>query len=187
MSFLQRIKVMLGMESEYDEEYDEYYDEEEEAADASASRLGRHYESPYADGRSTVRRLERAPDLDRARRASSREPAWERDDRAVRASEPSPAAAPQMQMHIAEPRSFTEAQGLADKFKKGQPVILNLTGSDPDLSKRMLDFASGLTYGLGGGLKKVAERVFMLTPVNFDVSAEERRRLKDSGLFTLDQ
>jgi cell division inhibitor SepF len=89
-------------------------------------------------------------------------------------------------MHIVEPRSFAEAQSIADRFKAGTPVIMNLSSSDAELSKRLLDFASGLTYGLDGGLQKVSEKVFMLTPSNVDVSAEDRRKLRDEGLFTLD-
>lgn len=88
-------------------------------------------------------------------------------------------------MHITEPKSFSEAQAIADRFKSGTPVIMNLTMTQPDLAKRLIDFASGLTYGLDGGLQKVSDKVFMLTPANVDVSAEDRRRLLDKGLFDL--
>jgi cell division inhibitor SepF len=54
----------------------------------------------------------------------------------------------------------------------------------PDLAKRLLDFASGLTYGLDGGLQKVSDKVFMLTPHNVDVSDADRRRLRDTGLYS---
>jgi cell division inhibitor SepF len=97
-----------------------------------------------------------------------------------------PESTPQVKMHITEPRSFSEAQSIADKLKADTPVIMNLTMTDPDLAKRFIDFASGLTYGLDGGLQKVADRVFMLTPANVSVSAEDRRRLRDKGLFSLD-
>ena len=62
---------------------------------------------------------------------------------------------------------------------------MNLTSTTPDLAKRLLDFASGLTYGLDGGLQKVADKVFMLTPHNVDVSDADRRRLRDTGLFSI--
>lgn len=94
--------------------------------------------------------------------------------------------APQVKMHIVEPKSFTEAQSIADRFKQGTPVIMNLTMTAPDLSKRLIDFASGLTYGLDGGLQKVSDKVFMLTPANVDVSAGDMRRLRDKGLFSVD-
>jgi cell division inhibitor SepF len=55
-------------------------------------------------------------------------------------------------------------------------VILNLQAADAELSKRLMDFASGLTYALGGGMQRVADKVFLLTPLNVQVSAEERAR-----------
>ena len=63
------------------------------------------------------------------------------------------------------------------------PVILNLQGSDTDLSKRLIDFASGLTYALDGGMQRIADKVFLLTPRNVEVSAEERARLIEKGFF----
>jgi len=62
-------------------------------------------------------------------------------------------------------------------------VIINLQGVDQDLAKRVIDFASGITYGLDGGIQRVADRVFLLTPYNIEVSAEERIRLQEKGLF----
>jgi cell division inhibitor SepF len=63
-------------------------------------------------------------------------------------------------------------------------VILNLQATDAELSKRLMDFASGLTYALGGGMQRVADKVFLLTPLNVQVSAEERARILDrEGLF----
>jgi cell division inhibitor SepF len=90
-------------------------------------------------------------------------------------------------MHIIEPKSYSEAQSIADKFKQGTPVILNMTFTKPELAKRFIDFASGLTYGLDGGLQKVSDKVFMLTPHNVDVSAVDRQRLRDTGLFSMDK
>jgi cell division inhibitor SepF len=81
------------------------------------------------------------------------------------------------------PRSFNDAQQIADKFKESIPVILNLQNSDQDLSKRLIDFASGLTYALDGGMQRVADKVFLLTPRNVEVSAEERARLLERGGF----
>jgi cell division inhibitor SepF len=63
------------------------------------------------------------------------------------------------------------------------PVILNLQGADQELSKRLIDFTSGLTYALDGGMQRVADKVFLLTPRNVQVSAEERARLLERGFF----
>ena len=86
-------------------------------------------------------------------------------------------------VHLIVPRSFNDAQQIADRFKDSVPVILNLQSSDQDLSKRLIDFASGLTYALDGGMQRVADKVFLLTPRNVEVSAEERARLLERGGF----
>ena len=86
-------------------------------------------------------------------------------------------------VHLVLPRSFNDAQQIADRFKEGVPVILNLQGCDQDLAKRLIDFGSGLTYALDGGMQRVADKVFLLTPRNVEVSAEERARLLERGGF----
>jgi cell division inhibitor SepF len=93
---------------------------------------------------------------------------------------PGPAS---VRVHLVLPRSFNDAQQIADKFKDGIPVILNLQSNDQDLSKRLIDFASGLTYALDGGMQRVADKVFLLTPRNVEVSAEERARMLERGGF----
>ena len=92
-------------------------------------------------------------------------------------------AVPSVQVHLVVPRSFNDAQQIADKFKDTIPVILNLQGADQELSKRLIDFTSGLTYALDGGMQRVADKVFLLTPRNVEVSAEERARLIERGFF----
>src|SRR5215213_2551664 len=84
---------------------------------------------------------------------------------------------------VLEPSSFNDAQALADRFKRHQPVILNLQNVDGDLSRRMVDFCSGLTYALDGQIQTVASRVFLLTPRNVEVSAEERKRIAERAFF----
>jgi cell division inhibitor SepF len=88
-----------------------------------------------------------------------------------------------VRVHLVVPKSFNDAQQVADKFKDSIPVILNLQGVDTDLSKRLIDFASGLTYALDGGMQRIADKVFMLTPRNVEISAEERARLIEKGFF----
>jgi cell division inhibitor SepF len=88
-----------------------------------------------------------------------------------------------LQVHLVIPRNFNDAQQVADQFKRQVPVILNLQTADHELSKRMIDFCSGLTYALDGGMQRIAEKMFLLTPRNVDVSAEEKARLIDKGFF----
>jgi cell division inhibitor SepF len=112
------------------------------------------------------------------------EPEPDRDRTAV--IRPRPRAVPSpssVRVHLVVPRSFNDAQQIADKFKDSVPVILNLQSSDQDLSKRLIDFASGLTYALDGGMQRVADKVFLLTPRNVEVSAEQRAQLLERGGF----
>lgn len=86
-------------------------------------------------------------------------------------------------VHVVVPVGFNDAQEIGDKLKANRPVIVNLQGVDRDLSRRLIDFSSGLTYGLGGAMERVAEQVFLLTPSNVEVSPEEKRRLQERGLY----
>jgi cell division inhibitor SepF len=86
-------------------------------------------------------------------------------------------------MHVVTPRSFNDAQSIADEFKRQKPVIINLQSTDRELSKRLIDFASGMTYALGGGMQRVSQGIFLLTPENVQVSAEEKARILEGGFF----
>jgi cell division inhibitor SepF len=84
---------------------------------------------------------------------------------------------------VVAPSSFHDAQEIGESFRNGQPVIINLGGVDRDLKRRLVDFAAGLIFGLQGEMQRVAESVFMLTPKNVEVSADERRKLQERGLL----
>jgi len=84
---------------------------------------------------------------------------------------------------VAEPKEFEEIQVIADNFKKDTPVIINLQKADQELGKRIIDFCSGLTYALEGNIKKVAEKVFLITPFNVEVSSEEQELLREEGFY----
>lgn len=181
MGVWQSIKVRLGLEDEWDEEYEEEYYEDDDGAGEDDHVGKTDYQSPYATKSTSVRAVTREPDLDRARDGGRR-----RDEslRSVPAGAQVSQMAPQVKMHIVEPKSYSEAKNIADKYKMGTPVIMNVSMTPPDVAKRMIDFASGLTYGLDGGLQKISDKVFMLTPANVDVSAGDMRRLRDTGLFS---
>jgi cell division inhibitor SepF len=162
-------------------EEDEYWDEEAYAAE---EELGRTYERD----RQNVRRLNprsrqrdefedwSEPDAQPGARTAVLGPSGGR--RPLEA-----VASASVRVHLVVPQSFAEAQSIADKFKDAVPVIVNLQGTDPELSKRLIDFSSGLTYALNGSMQRVADKVFLLTPRNVEVSAEERARLIDRGFF----
>ena len=86
-------------------------------------------------------------------------------------------------IHRAEPRMFNDARELGDRFRDGIPVIMNLQSTEDSTARRLVDFASGLVFGLGGKIETVANRVYLLTPANVEVSAEERERLREGGFY----
>ena len=182
MGIWQRMKVAMGLEDEWDAYEDDYQDERADSYDEDddyASSRPRPYQSPYGGESTSVRRVDRDYENSRPARSSSL--------RSVPTGSASVTpVSPQVRIAIVEPKTFAEAQSIADKFKQGTPVVMNMTYTKPDLAKRLIDFASALTYALDGGLQKVSEKVFLLTPENVDVSAEDRRRLKDTGLFTVE-
>ncbi|MCB1029022.1 MAG: cell division protein SepF, partial [Microthrixaceae bacterium] len=105
-----------------------------------------------------------------------------REDRRPRSVvRPSPPAPVSSKPQKVTPDSFNEAQEIADVFKRRQPVIVNLEGADRDLSRRLIDFASGVCYGLGGTMERVGGQVFLLTPTDVEVSDDDKRRFTQRG------
>ena len=167
-----RTLVYFGIAEEDDWDEDGYVTDEE---------LQRAYAERPNVRRLAPRRRERDfDDWTDPEPESAQRTAGMRASRARVAAVPGPAS---VRVHLVIPRSFNDAQQIADKFKESIPVILNLQSTDGDLSKRLIDFASGLTYALDGGMQRVADKVFLLTPRNVEVSAEERARLLERGGF----
>jgi cell division inhibitor SepF len=96
---------------------------------------------------------------------------------------PSPRPSMASAIHKSEPRRFNEAREVADRFKDGIPVIMNLQSTDDTIARRLVDFASGLVYGLDGKIEMVANRVYLLTPANMEVSAEDRERIAGGAFY----
>ncbi len=165
--------------------------EEEDYWDEDGYVTNEELERTYGD-RPNVRRLPRRHREEYEDWTDSEEvaprAATARSQRVPREPPPRPrrleaAPGPSVRVHLVVPRSFNDAQQIADKFKDAVPVILNLQTTDQELSKRLIDFSSGLTYALNGGMQRVADKVFLLTPRNVEVSAEERARLLERGGF----
>lgn len=186
-------KAMLYLGLGPDEEYDDYDAGYEDDAEPSGDRSGQHRARVPA-GSAAATYPEESSAIGAVRPIATRpEPRSEGATamsqtvapsggprlrpQVVRPLSPTPGAKP----HVVVPTSFNQAQELADKFKGSQPVIMNLQGADRDLARRLIDFASGLCYGLGGQMEKVANQVYLLTPTNVEVSPEERRRLQERG------
>lgn len=85
-----------------------------------------------------------------------------------------------------QPRSYNEARTIGERYRDGVPVIMNLTELDDAAAKRLVDFAAGLAFALRGSIDKVTSRVFLLTPENVEVSADDARKLAERGLFRQD-
>jgi cell division inhibitor SepF len=164
-----KVAVYFGIADDDEEEYDE------DETLAPQEELERSYQE-----RPNVRKLggRSRSDYDEI---FSDEPRRRTSSPVVRAIEPVRPA--RVEVHLLVPKNFNDAQQIADKFKVDVPVIINLQGSDTDLAKRLIDFCSGLTYALDGGMQRVADKIFLLTPRNVEVSAEEKARLIEKGFF----
>ncbi len=187
----KRTLSFLGLVEEYDDEYDDvidddlYYDDDagpppptgpparEEptnvrrigpaAPSSSRSAAGSHT-------RTHERTVERGPERTDRGGGSSRGPARQGRERGST-------------VHVTNPTTFNDVEEVGEQFRAGVPVIMNLAGASESVAKRLLDFASGLIFGLDGRIERVGDRVFLLTPVGTEVSTEERNRLSESGFF----
>jgi cell division inhibitor SepF len=162
----KKIGSFLGLVEEYDDEYTELQEEQNRQRQDGSTRA-----EP-----SNVRRIAPTP-----ARVAERTPVGSVPPPA----EPSQNVRPVTShtVHITNPRTFNDVEEVGERFRSGIPVIMNLDGSSEGVAKRLLDFASGLIYGLDGRIERVGDRVFLLTPVGTDVSTEERRRLSERGFF----
>src|SRR3954449_4593965 len=98
--------------------------------------------------------------------------------------EPAPAPAPQpYRITTLHPRTYNEARTIGERFRDGMPVIMNLTEMDDADAKRLVDFAAGLSFGLRGSIERVTAKVFLLSPQNVDVTAEDKARIREGGFF----
>jgi len=100
--------------------------------------------------------------------------------------EPAPAPAPAPEPYritTLHPRTYNEARVIGERFRDGMPVIMNLTEMDDADAKRLVDFAAGLSFGLRGSIERVTAKVFLLSPRNVDVTAEDKARIREGGFF----
>jgi cell division inhibitor SepF len=184
-SFMKKTMAYLGL---VDDDYDDY-DDYESRSPAPVGRVGQRSAGAMDDLEEPVA----APTNPRIRTLNRDE-----SGASAVAAAPSPMAArtaigsssvrPISQesagarVHIVAPARFADAQEIANRLMNNQPVIVNMQTADRDLQRRMIDFCSGVTYALSGGMERVADEVFLLTPSNVKVSDEERQRLADRGL-----
>jgi cell division inhibitor SepF len=169
-------KMMMWLGLADAEEYDDYepYEEMPAAPQVAPVRRGGEAAEAAPPGSPAVRTLPR----------DGKEPGGAINLRVAPSNLRSlPTPAPTTRVHVAAPTEFADAQEIADRFRNGQPVIVNLGNAYRELAHRMIDFCSGAAYALGGSMDKVADKVFLMTPNNVEVSAEEKRRLQERGLY----
>jgi cell division inhibitor SepF len=172
--FFKRAMVYLGL---VDDEYEDYDDYEPRAVPGprgvqKTDEPEAHEEEPEtAVATSTIRPLARE---------SAGPPSPAIMPRAVVRPGSSEAGA---RVHVIAPVQFGDARQIADRLMGNQPVIVNLQVAPRELMRRMIDFCSGVAYALGGKMERVADKVFLVTPSNVQVSAEERQRLQENGLL----
>jgi cell division inhibitor SepF len=172
---LRRVGVYFGLAEDR-----EYYEDEEPAAHEPPEQEleSRYRERPNVRRLSSRRRRDEIDDI-----FADDPPTSERRTTVLKPVGGRGNGRGEVRVHLVVPKSFNDAQDIADKFKDAIPVIINLQGAEADLSKRLIDFASGLTYALDGGMQRIADKVFLLTPRNVEVSAEERAALIEKGFF----
>lgn len=171
-SAMRKMAVYLGLveDDRYDDEYDDYDVYDDEAVD------GPHHRRRTGDdsvGQPT--RGEETADRDR----DSAVPVQER--RSVALYEPG--VSDLARITTLHPRTYNEARTIGEHFREGTPVIMNLTEMVDSDAKRLVDFAAGLVFGLHGSIERVTNKVFLLSPANVEVTAEDKARMAERGFF----
>jgi cell division inhibitor SepF len=196
-SFMRRAMVYLGLQDDDEHHYDQYSgypdypaEEHEDTGEAGYGRepYRNQYDNRGADGRHETDRSGDIRELRPAPEPYGKEPTVRtipRDEppSAVTVSSNVMRTASSARVHVVEPHGFNDAQEIGDRLKANQPVIMNLQGVPRELQRRLIDFSSGLAYGVGGAMSRVADQVFLLTPTNVEVSQEEKERLQARGLY----
>jgi cell division inhibitor SepF len=162
-SAMRKMAVYLGLvedDHRYSDKYDSYeeyedYDDQQPRADAPEDADARAARDEYGGYQATEWRPEHVPQTttDLAR------------------------------ITTLHPRTYNEARTIGEHFREGTPVIMNLTEMVDSDAKRLVDFAAGLIFGLRGGIERVTNKVFLLTPANVEVTAEDKARIAERGFF----
>jgi cell division inhibitor SepF len=209
MSTLHKVKAYFGM-APMDDYDDEYYEDDERATSRGYSRRSREdrfeedegygrrggydeydeapggYRGGFRDEERFEPRMRGPRDFERA---SSRLGPLRGATRGALAMDPRrmaelfEAGSPLSKITTLRPKDYGEARTIGERFRDGTPVIMDLVTMDNADAKRLVDFAAGLAFALRGSFDKVATKVFLLSPADVDVTAEERRRIAEAGFY----
>jgi cell division inhibitor SepF len=167
-SAMRKMAVYLGLveDDRYDDDYDEY--------------------DIYDDDSADRRRAERADDDPAGQPGGSSDPIGD-DHKSFATERRSPltesAVSDLARITTLHPRTYNEARTIGEHFREGTPVIMNLTEMVDSDAKRLVDFAAGLIFGLHGSIERVTNKVFLLSPANVEVTAEDKARMAERGFF----
>jgi cell division inhibitor SepF len=160
---MRKVAVYLGLVEDQGR-YHEYDDEFDEYADEAFDDVGE-----VADSRESTDRTATVASL--------------ADRRPVAVASPSRRAVDSARIVTLHPRTYNDARTLGENFRDGIPVIMNLSDMDDVDAKRLVDFAAGLIFGLRGSIDRVTAKVFLLSPADVEVTAEDRARIASGGFF----
>ena len=191
MAFMRKAAVYLGLVEDgeqYDEQYDAY--EDYDAPAPAPAHSGRRASGNAHDTAVDLDYGRRGPDQ-RESRHDTRSAAGYPASRSALATAPAPTptrlgwsdGVPSVRVTTLHPRTYNEARAIGEHFREGTPVIMNLTEMDDADAKRLVDFAAGLIFGLRGSIDRVTAKVFLLSPHNVEVTAEDKQRLAEGGFF----
>jgi cell division inhibitor SepF len=195
MSALQKLKAYFGMvpadddgyevEDDYRRGYADDYDSYEEPAPRSSRSRYRDVDDTYDEpvSRSRSRSVATAEPSVHGALAMDRQPEPVARLRPVTEPARPPLRDPLSRITTLHPTSYVEARAIGEHYREGIPVIINLTEMENADAKRLVDFAAGLAFALRGSMDKVTNKVFLLSPPDVDVTAEDRRRIAEGGLF----
>jgi cell division inhibitor SepF len=162
---MRKVAVYLGLVEDQDR-YNEYDDEFDEYADEAFDDVG------------DVEHVTESPDADRTATVASLA-----DRRPMAVASSSRRAVDSARIVTLHPRTYNDARTLGENFRDGIPVIMNLSDMDDVDAKRLVDFAAGLIFGLRGSIDRVTAKVFLLSPADVEVTAEDRARIAGGVFF----
>ena len=167
-SAMRKMAVYLGLvedDHRYQDKYDSYGEYEDYDDEAERSE-----EADETDARAVVREAEAS-----ASYAGYQAADWR--------AEQVPQTTDLARITTLHPRTYNEARTIGEHFREGTPVIMNLTEMVDSDAKRLVDFAAGLIFGLRGSIERVTNKVFLLSPANVEVTAEDKARMAERGFF----
>jgi len=173
-SAMRKMAVYLGLvedDHRYQDSYDDTYDEYDEYPE--------HDDSLETDNGPEVDDMDTQVSQGMAHTSSERHHASGVDRPQAQAIQTTDLA----RITTLHPRTYNEARTIGEHFRDGTPVIMNLTEMVDSDAKRLVDFAAGLIFGLRGSIDRVTNRVFLLSPMNVEVTAEDKARIAERGFF----